>query len=159
MDQYRSELVNMLADSNNDNELLSVFHSMILDESEQDGAATAANSNHLIKTLVDDGVLKKRLSTLWEETDGCAESYWCATALFLLSSVAFTQDIIIDWMVGAPGHGKGVVDGLNAVDKTFLRDYMSKISVPGVVSKKKQWMPMIALQQAAQVWQSYALIC
>ena len=62
-------------------------------------------------------------------------------------------------MVGAPGHGKGVVDGLNAVDKTFLRDYMSKISVPGVVSKKKQWMPMIALQQAALVWHPYVLIC
>ena len=58
--------------------------------------------------------------------------------LFFFFSVAFIQDIIIDCMVGAPGHGKGVVDGLNAVDKTYLRSYMSKISQPGVETPKKK---------------------
>ena len=35
---------------------------------------------------------------------------------------------MIDRALSAPGHGKGVVDGLNAVDKRFLRTCSSKLS-------------------------------
>eukprot|EP00957_Ditylum_brightwellii_P150252 11442402-Ditylum_brightwellii.AAC.1 len=38
--------------------------------------------------------------------------------------------IVIDRAVGAPGHGKDVVDGLNAADKKFLRTAMLRNSIP-----------------------------
>mgnify|MGYP003340820577 CR=1 FL=1 len=41
--------------------------------------------------------------------------------------LALKFDIVIDCAVGAPGHGKDVVDGLNAVDKRFLRTAMMRI--------------------------------
>ena len=44
--------------------------------------------------------------------------------------VAMKYNIVIDCAVGAPGHGKDVVDGLNAVDKRFLRKSMFQIFNP-----------------------------
>ena len=155
VEQYRST-TDYLSNAEHDKKLLSVFHSMISDELNQDGAATAANTTRLLKALVQDDFLQRRLSTIWEETDGCAKSYRCATALFLLCSVAFTQDIIIDRMVGAPGNGKGVVDELNAVNKTYLHSYMSKISQPGVETSKKK---MDAHDSTETASTSFADIC
>ena len=67
------------------------------------------------------------LSTIWEETDGCAKQYCCALALYLLSMVASTFGIVIDRGIGAPGHGKDVVDGLNACDKRYLREVLNQM--------------------------------
>ena len=39
--------------------------------------------------------------------------------------------IIIDRGISAPGHGKEVVDGLNAVDKSYIYQLMSKVQLPG----------------------------
>ena len=39
--------------------------------------------------------------------------------------------IIIDRGISAPGHGKGVVDGLNAVDKRYIYQLMSTVQLPG----------------------------
>ena len=41
--------------------------------------------------------------------------------------------IIIDWRISAPGHGKEVVDGINAVDKRYIYQLMSKVQIPGSV--------------------------
>ena len=38
--------------------------------------------------------------------------------------------IIIDRGISAPGHGKEVVDGLNAVDKRYIYQLMSKVQLP-----------------------------
>ena len=35
--------------------------------------------------------------------------------------------------ISAPGHGKEVVDGLNAVDKRYIHQLMSKAQIPGSV--------------------------
>ena len=59
---------------------------------------------------------------MWEKTDGCAEQYICASALYLMSVISQTYSIIIDWGIIAPGHGKEVVDGLNAVDKRYIAE-------------------------------------
>ena len=48
IDYYKDELVDALADPNNEDALVSVFHSFLSDDSEQNAAATAANSSHLI---------------------------------------------------------------------------------------------------------------
>ena len=44
-----------------------------------------------------------------------------------------TYSIIIDRGISAPGHGKEVVDGLNAVNKRYIYQLMSKVQLPGSV--------------------------
>ena len=39
--------------------------------------------------------------------------------------------ITIDRGISAPGHGKEVVDGLNAVDKLYTYQLMSTVQLPG----------------------------
>ena len=41
--------------------------------------------------------------------------------------------IIIDRGISALGHGKEVVDGLNAVDKRYIYQLMSTVQVPGSI--------------------------
>ena len=48
-----------------------------------------------------------------------------------MSVMSQTYSIIIDWGISAPGHGKEVVDGLNAVDKSYIYQLMSKVQLPG----------------------------
>ena len=44
-----------------------------------------------------------------------------------------TYSIIIDRGISAPVHGKEVVDGLNAVDKRYIYQLMSKVQIPGSI--------------------------
>ena len=39
--------------------------------------------------------------------------------------------IIIDIVISAPGHGKEVVDGLNAVDKRYIYQLIPTVQLPG----------------------------
>ena len=73
------------------------------------------------------------MSTICENTDGCAEKYRRASALYLMSVMSQTYSIIIDRGISAPGNGKEVVDGLNAVDKRYKYKLMSKVQLPGSV--------------------------
>ena len=50
-----------------------------------------------------------------------------------MSVMSQTYSIIIDQGISAPGHGKEVVDGLNAVDKRYIYQLMSKVKLPGSV--------------------------
>ena len=76
-------------------------------------------------------LLTTSISTIWENSDGCAEQYRCASALYLMSVMSQTYSIIIDRGISAPRHGKEVVDGLNAVDKRYIYQFMSKVQLPG----------------------------
>ena len=87
------------------------------DDSQQDTSTTTAHSKRLISLLNNKKVLKISLSTIWENTDGFAEQYRCASELYLISLMSQTYSIIIDRGISEPGHGKEVVYGLNAVDK------------------------------------------
>ena len=44
-----------------------------------------------------------------------------------------TYSIIIDRGISAPGNGKEVVDVLNAVDKRYIYQLMSKVQLPGSI--------------------------
>jgi hypothetical protein len=66
----------------------------------------------------------------WQDTDGCGKEYRCGTALYLLSLLASPIHVVIDRVMGAPGHGKDIVDGLNATDKRFLKDKMCLTGSP-----------------------------
>eukprot|EP00957_Ditylum_brightwellii_P034289 2600559-Ditylum_brightwellii.AAC.1 len=57
-----------------------------------------------------------------EETDGCAKQYRRASAINVLRMLSMKYNIFIDRAVGAQGHGKDIVDGLNAVDKSFAAE-------------------------------------
>ena len=50
-----------------------------------------------------------------------------------MSVMSQTYSIIIDRGISVPGHGKEVVDGLNAVDKRSIYQLMSKVKLPGSV--------------------------
>ena len=74
------------------------------------------------------------LIKIWENTDGCAEQYICASALYLMSVMSQCYSIIIDRGISTPDHGKEVVDVFNAVDKSYIYQLMSKFQLPGSVT-------------------------
>ena len=78
-------------------------------------------------------VLTTSLSTIWENTDGCAEQYRCASAMYLMPVMAQCYSIIIDWGISETGNGKELVYGINAVDKSYIYQLMSKVQLPGSV--------------------------
>ena len=78
-------------------------------------------------------MLTTSLSKIWENTYGCAEQYRCASALYLISVMSQTYSKIIDWGISAPGHRKEVVDGINAVDKRYIYQLMSKVQLLGSI--------------------------
>ena len=60
----------------------------------------------------------------------------CWTIQICLCTVPYISDvysIIIYRGISAPGHGKEVVDGLNAVDKRYIYQLMSNVQLPGSV--------------------------
>ena len=83
-----------------------VFHSFLSDNSKQDDTTTTAHRKRLISFLKNKQVLTTSLITIWENTDGCAEQYRCASALYLMSVMSQTYSIIIDQGISTPGHGK-----------------------------------------------------
>ena len=105
-----------------DNTLME-FHSHLSDSCIQN-----AGSTHQHMTVLIDLLFKKKLisegSTLYCNTDGASKQYRCANALCYLSLLSTKYNIKIERAIGAPGHGKDLVDGLNAVDKHYLKKMM-----------------------------------
>ena len=87
-----------------------VFHSFLSNDIKQYSVTTTAHSKRLISFLKNKLLLTTSLSTIWENTDGCAEQYICASALYLMSVMSQTYSIIIDRGISTPGHGKEVID-------------------------------------------------
>ena len=56
-----------------------VFH-FFPDDSKQDASTTTAHKKRFIEVFKKK-VLTSTLSTIWENTDGCADQYRCASAL------------------------------------------------------------------------------
>ena len=74
--------------------------------------------------------------TLWEFTDGCKKQDRCNVFIYLLSYLASAYGITIDRQINTPSHGKGVVDGINAIDKNYLLKMMNLIMTPEVITSK-----------------------
>ena len=96
------------------------FHSHLSDKSLQDAFTTHAHMCILVEEMQKDGMLLPGL-TMWDDTNGCMKQYQSGNAMFLLSVLVAEYDIEINRAIGAPSHGKDVVDGLNATDKRFLK--------------------------------------
>ena len=60
-----------------------------------------------------------------EDTDGCSKQYRSGNSLYLVNVLPLKYNFIVDRAVCAPGHGKLIIDGFNAVNKHFLRNVMS----------------------------------
>ena len=106
------------------------MHSHFSDDSKQDAASTFDNMEVLLEILLEQGRFTKNGGyTLLDNTDGCAAQYRSANALYLISLLAVAYGLVIDRAVGAPGHGKDLVDGLNAVDKRFLQEMMKRLGL------------------------------
>ena len=54
---------------------------------------------------------------IWESTDRCCKQYRSGNAF--LSTISTKFHVIVDHMIGTPGHGKDVIDGINACDKRY----------------------------------------
>ena len=67
-----------------------VFHSFLSEDSKQDANTITAHIIKLISFLKNKQVLTTSLSTIWENTDGCAEQYICASAMYLMSVISQT---------------------------------------------------------------------
>ena len=62
-----------------------VFHYFFSYDSKKYAATTTAHSKILIELLKEKKVLTSTLSKIWENTDGCAEQYICASSIYLVS--------------------------------------------------------------------------
>ena len=83
-----------------------VFHSFLSDDRKQDADTTNAHRKRFISLIKDKKILTKTLSTIWENSDGCAKPYRCASELYLMSVMSQCHSIIIDRGISASGHGK-----------------------------------------------------
>jgi hypothetical protein len=92
------------------------FHSQFSDGSMQNAATTYFHIEFLLWFLKSKLVLREG-GYVFDNTYGCAKQYRCATSLYLLSMLSGKHNITIDQAVAALGHGKDLIDGLNAVDK------------------------------------------
>ena len=65
-----------------------------------------------------------------QDNDGCAKQYRCGNAIYCNALLLVRHGIFIDVAIGAPGHGKDMVDGIGAVEKKFLSGYFCLIGTP-----------------------------
>ena len=75
---------------------------------------------------------------IWVSTHSCAEKCHSKTALYVLSILSHAYKIIIDSGVGAPGHVREVVYGLNNIYKRFLSMLNTTVQMPGASSYDSQ---------------------
>ena len=109
------------------------FHSNISDENEQDGCDSHAYLFRLFKTFFKSVILVYGMSTVWENTDGCAKQYRFALGIYLINVWSSSYGVIIDRAINAPVHGNNVVGGINAMDKSYLKGEMEIIGKLGII--------------------------
>ena len=73
------------------------------------------------------------LSTIWENTDGCAKQYRCATALYLVSVLYQSQSIIFDLGISSPGHYIDVVYCINHTNKRYMYQLISTARIKNIL--------------------------
>ena len=59
---------------------------------------------HVLKRILESGILVSDMSTVWEDTDGCKKKYGCDLAIYLMTVLSSSYDIIMDRAINALGH-------------------------------------------------------
>ena len=101
-----------------------------------------------IQHLFDTGVLKAD-DIFCQDCDGCLCQYWYSTALHLCQTIAHKFGIIIDRLIGAPAHGKGLVDGENATSKFILHCHMCSCQNPHSNKSSRSMAPHSVVEDLA----------
>ena len=65
-------------------------------------------------------IIKTNVPAFREGSDVYSKQQIYALAVYLMKNSSLTLKIILDRPIGAPCHGKAVVDGLNMIDKRHL---------------------------------------
>ena len=100
--------------------LQDVLCSFLSDDRKQYAAITAVHSKHNMELLQNiKFLLTNKINIRWNTYGYAKQGRW-ATALYLLSMLSHSYNIVIYSCARAPGNGKYVVDGLNVTDKRFL---------------------------------------
>ena len=100
-------------------------------QQQHDATTKLEHSKQIIELLQNITVPFSDMSNVWKNTNGCTKKYWCATAIYLLSILEHAYNITIDRGVGETGHGRGVVDGLNATNFIIISMLMKNLQLPG----------------------------
>jgi hypothetical protein len=123
-------------------------HSHFSDDSRQDASTTYEHIDRLVHQLLDRKLLK-RGATFFTDTDGCCKQYRCGNSIYLNSLLSSDHGIVIDQAIGAPGHGKDIVDGINATDKRYLAGKMCLIGTPEANDGPRMMQAASMLENAA----------
>eukprot|EP00957_Ditylum_brightwellii_P160531 12220667-Ditylum_brightwellii.AAC.1 len=102
------EYINASSILNEQKSLKGQFCSFLVDDSDQGAATTAAHIEKHLKLLLDSNRIEREQSTIMEDTDGCSKQCRSASLLYLISTIYMKYGVVIDHVVGAPGHGKDV---------------------------------------------------
>ena len=108
-----------------------LFHFFKSDDKKQDADTTTAHSKSLITFLKRKKLSRASLGTILDNTDGLDKKHRCASAQYVISVMFQSFSVIIDRRISVPGHGKEVLDGLNAVDKHYIYQLMSTVQLIG----------------------------
>ena len=100
------------------------FHSHLADFSKQDAATCFEHTCAMLDKHINVYGPLPSSCVIMEHTDGCAKQYRSGNALYLMNVLCLKYHVTIDRAVCAPGHGKSIIDGFNAVDKHYLRKVM-----------------------------------
>ena len=109
-----------------------VYYPVLSTESSQDGRVVYSNTALVLNKVgkeiekareggAEIGALYTNIEELLDVTDGCAESYRCGSALFMLWKLAKERNITFDRALDASGHGKKLIDGFGGMLKNFLQ--------------------------------------
>ena len=119
------------------NSFETVYYPVLSTQSSQDGRVVYSNTLLVLNKVVEEmanaresgaeigavctDIENVEIKELYDVTDGCAESYRCGSALFMIWKLAKERDIIFDRALDASGHGKKLIDGFGGMLKNFLK--------------------------------------
>ena len=79
---------------------------------------------HMLNFKPESGILVSSMSTVWEETNGCANLYRWALDIYLMGVLSYLYGIIMDSEINPTGHGNNVVDGITSTEMFYLKEHM-----------------------------------
>ena len=115
------------------------FHSHFADKLPRNAASINQHMDIMMTKMIMKGLLTPKRSTMFEVTDGCGKHYRCRNIFMYLTALARKYMIIIHRAVDAPGHGKGIVDGVQGVKRSFLGE-RNVWSIKIVTTQTTRWL-------------------